>query len=123
MTELITAVNILLSTYKIAKELYEKSDYVGLKSHILSMNEQILDMKEVALELRDENVNLKEEIKKYKEFEDRGFVRKDNKAYYDKNDIGPYCPTCFDNEKYLSLMSAPMSFPPACPKCNYSLDL
>jgi len=121
MVELIAAINTVLATYKTVKELYEKADYMGLKSHILSMNEQILNMKEAALGFRDENVNLKEEIKKYKEIEDRGMVMR-GKAYYDKNNIGPYCPTCFDNEKYLSLLCAQLSFPPACPKCHYSLD-
>ena len=122
MTELIPAINLLLATFKTAKELFEKSDSTGLKSQLLAMNEQLLDMKEIALALRDENISLREELKKIKEFEDRGLTLKKD-AYFDKNDNGPYCPTCWDNEKYLSMMRKPLSeFPPACPRCKYSLD-
>ena len=118
MTDLITAVNVLMSTYKAVKELYEKADSIELKSHILAMNEQILDLKEIALNLRDENTALKQEVRKIKEFDDRGLTMK-NGAYFDKNSNGPYCPTCWDNEKYLSLMGRiHRKMPLSCTKCQ-----
>jgi len=122
MYELAAVINALVTTYKNIKELYEKADYIELKNHILAMNEQLIDMREAALELRSENIDLKEEVKKLNEYAEKEFVLK-NGAYYDKNNVGPYCPTCYDNNKYLSLMCKPLpSCPPACPKCKYSME-
>ena len=120
MLEIISTVNVLLSTFKNIKTLYDKADYIELKSHILDMNEQILNMKEAALELRDENIDLKEKIKQLTLLSEKVLALKDG-AYYDNNNNGPYCPTCYDNGKYLSLMCSHIKgFAPACPRCKYS---
>ena len=122
MLEIATSINLLLTTYKTIKDLYSKAEYLELKDHILNMHEQLLELKEASQDLKDENISLKEEIKRLVDFSDRGLVMKDM-VYYDKNNVGPYCPTCYDNERFLSLMCRPLdSFPPACPKCKYSLN-
>ena len=86
------------------------------------MNEQLLNAKEAALELRDENYKLKEELNKLKQFEGKGLVLK-KKAYYDKNNNGPYCPVCYDNEKKLVLLSSDVTIQLWCSKCGYTLLL
>jgi hypothetical protein len=116
------AANAVMVAFKELKELYEKADNVKLKTHLLSMNEQILEMKEIALEYRDENIRLKEEIKKLTAMSEKKFIMK-NKMYYDEDGIGPYCPICWENHKYLSLMTEiNVIVRYQCEKCRYGAN-
>jgi len=119
--ELATALNILMTTYKKVKELSVKADNIELKNHILDMNEQLLNMKELALDLREENTALNEEIKKLKSFEGKE-LKLQNKAYYDKDGNGPYCPNCYENDRQLVLMAKTgVIFRYQCRKCEYGI--
>ncbi|MDR0314335.1 MAG: hypothetical protein LBH71_00090 [Oscillospiraceae bacterium] len=121
MQDIIVAANALITTFKELKELSEKADNVKLKTHILTMNEQILNMKEIGLEYRDENITLKEEIKRLTSFEGRELKLK-NRAYYDKDNHGPYCPNCYDNDRQLILMAQTgVIFRYQCRKCEYGI--
>jgi len=118
--ELSTAVSILMTTYKKIKALTDKADNIELKTHILEMNEQLLDMKELALELREENINLKNDINKLTDVSERKVVLK-NRAYYDENGNGPYCPVCYDNKKQLVLLSHTLGHQ-NCSTCGFFLN-
>ena len=119
--DIITAVGTVMATLKNLHELSEKEQYAKVKEGIADMSVKLSDMTVAAYAIRDENTELKNEIKRLKEFEDRGLTMGNDRAYYDKNKLGPYCPTCYDNRRFLSLMHH--VFPHddfyTCPQCKY----
>ena len=121
--ELLTAINILMTTYKKVKELTEKADNIELKNHILEMNEQLLDMRELAIGLREENINLKNEINKLTAISERKMTLRDG-GYYDEKGEGPYCPDCYNNNKVLVTLSTgyPMDNLLVCNKCRRTVE-
>jgi hypothetical protein len=118
MIEIIDAVNVIITSLKNLHELSEKERYAEVKKGIADMSAQLSDMKIAAYEIKDENTELKEEIKRLKSLSERELTKK-NGLYYDKDGDGPYCPTCWDNDKRIVLMGKLTSdMPYVCSQCR-----
>jgi len=116
--EIIEAVNLIVTSLKNLQQLSEKEKYAEVKKGIADMSAQLSDMRIAAYEIKNENTELKEEIKKLKSLSERGMTMKNN-LYFDKDGNGPYCPTCWDNEKRIALMGRLSSnMPYVCQQCK-----
>lgn len=78
------------------------------KADNIDLYRQILELQQEALELVEENFNLKKELREAKEsteLQERLIF--ENNTYFIKDEHkteGPYCATCWDNEKKLIRM-------------------
>jgi len=119
--EIIAAIGTVMATFKTLQELSEKEQYAKVKEGIADMSIKLSDMTIAAYAIREENTELKNEIKRLKELADRELTMGEDRAYYDKNKVGPYCPNCYDNNQGLRLMHRTFSHDNffTCSHCKY----
>ena len=118
MTEAPAAIAAFIATAKELKGLYEKAGDINTAKLILRMEEQLLDAREAVQNLRDENISLKEEMGRLKEVKDMNLAFRDG-AYFAADGMEPFCPTCYLNGRFLSLMIRRLhDFEHFCQKCK-----
>jgi regulator of replication initiation timing len=118
MLELMAVVNASIETAKKLKALNEKIENADVKMLIADLCIQLSEAKLSISELLDNNRKLQEEINSLRSDQCEPLIFKDG-VYYDSNNDGPFCPSCYDEKKRKHRMVPinPMYHKPGVHKC------
>jgi hypothetical protein len=125
MSDIITTIDTSIGLFKRLKELNKKLDNADFSMYIADLGLELANVKMSLTELIYENEKLKEQIKKLEEKDKNGLIFKNN-LYYDNENKGPYCPTCYSisGKRTLLIINPNKDFiniqgKYKCPACNH----
>lgn len=115
------AINAISSAIKITKRLNEISK--DMDNLIADLSLELMEVKLKLVGSMDENTQLRNELTKLKIKIDEGSPIFRSGVYYKKDNDGPFCTACFDNDgKFIHLKLQPEGYQDIsthqCPVCN-----
>jgi DNA-binding transcriptional MerR regulator len=109
-------------------DLATKATTLDLQENIIALRNDLIDVKESLLEIKTERLELKEKVFKLEE-ENKELKNPKIKltirdgVYYDKDNDGPFCTGCYDNNKKVIRFNYLAGGFSGCPVCKANVKI